>query len=274
MRTLAILMALAVLGSIGATAFVWSGLYDVSATDQHLPPTYWVLDKAMRRSIAQRGKEIAVPPLGTPEQLAHGLALYRAHCVQCHGAPGVAPQPFALGLTPLPAPLMHTGREWAPGDIYWVVKYGLKMTGMPAWEFRMSDEDIWAVVALVKQLPTYSPQAYRDATSPELRPRDVRAASPGHAPNAARGRVAIQQYACVSCHRIPGVTGPEARVGPPLAGIASRKFIGGVLPNTTENLVRWIRAPQRYSGRLTAMPDLGVTERDARDIAAYLETLE
>lgn len=273
MRTLSIFIALTVLGLIGGAAFVWSGLYDVSATDQHLPPTYWILDKAMRRAVARRGENVAVPALGAPEQVAHGLALYRAHCVQCHGAPGVAPEPFAMGLTPLPAPLMQTGREWQPGDIFWAVKHGFKMTGMPAWEFRMSDEDIWAVVAFVRQLPAYSPAAYRDTPSARLTPHETRTDNLRHLPNAGRGRVAIRQYACVGCHRIPGVTGPQAQVGPPLRGIASRAMLGGVLANTMDNMVAWIRSPQRYSP-LTAMPDLGVTERDARDIAAYLATLQ
>jgi cytochrome c1 len=72
---------------------------------------------------------------------------------------------------------------------------------------------------------------------------------------------------------IPGATGPRARVGPPLAGIASRKILAGVLPNTPENMVRWLRGPQSVDPP-TAMPDLGVTERDARDITAYLATLK
>jgi cytochrome c1 len=62
-------------------------------------------------------------------------------------------------------------------------------------------------------------------------------------------------------------------VGPPLKGVASRVIIGGVLPNSPENMVLWLRHPQKVAP-LTAMPDLGVTEQDARDIAAYLATLE
>jgi cytochrome c2 len=80
-------------------------------------------------------------------------------------------------------------------------------------------------------------------------------------------------YACASCHRIPGITGPESPVGPPLEHIASRTILGGVIPNTPENMIRWIRAPQEVTP-LTAMPDLGVSERDAVDIAAYLATLK
>jgi cytochrome c2 len=87
--------------------------------------------------------------------------------------------------------------------------------------------------------------------------------------DASRGPALLASYGCRSCHVIPGVAGPKARVGPRLAGLADQMFIGGVLPNRPANLVRWIRFPQETDS-LTAMPDLGVSERDARDIAAYL----
>lgn len=87
-----------------------------------------------------------------------------------------------------------------------------------------------------------------------------------------RGRQIVRAYGCTACHLIPGVPGPDARVGPPLAGIASRAFIAGVLPNQPGNMIRWIRDPQGV-GQRTAMPDMGVSERDARDIAGYLYTL-
>jgi mono/diheme cytochrome c family protein len=269
MKTLPLIALLGLAAAGGGAAFVWSGLYDISATDQHLPPVYWAIETTMKRSVERRGRSIQVPPLGTPEQVRRGLALYRVHCVQCHGAPGVAPAPFALGLTPLPAPLVQTGREWPPGQIYWVVKHGIKMTGMPAWEFRLSEEDLWAVVALVQRLPSFSPEDYRSTPSAGA---PAKPAAASLEPDASRGRTALRQYACSGCHEIPGITGPAARVGPPLAGIASRQMLGGVLPNSPENLVLWIRAPQKVSP-LTAMPELGVTERDARDMAAYLATL-
>ncbi len=259
-----------VAAAAGAAAFVHFGLYDISATDQHLPPTYHLMELTMRRSVERRGADIEVPALGGEAQLAQGAAIYRRHCVQCHGAPGVAPEPFALGLTPHAAPLVQTGREWRPGELFWVVKHGIKMTGMPAWEFRLAEAEIWALVAFIRlRLPYVSPAEYRALKVPE--PRKVEE-TPGE-PDRARGKTALHQYACASCHTIPGVTGPDARVGPPLAGIASREMLAGVLPNSPENLVRWLRAPHAYSP-LGAMPDLGVSERDARDIAAYLATLK
>ncbi len=87
-----------------------------------------------------------------------------------------------------------------------------------------------------------------------------------------RGRVLLRTYGCASCHTIPGVDGATGLVGPPLAGVAARSYIGGVLTNTPANMVRWIRDPKGVDS-LTAMPNVGVTAADARRIAAYLYTL-
>jgi cytochrome c len=88
----------------------------------------------------------------------------------------------------------------------------------------------------------------------------------------ARGKVAIKRYGCDGCHIIPGVHGWDGLIGPPLTQMAHRSYIAGVLPNTPDNMIRWIKHPPQVD-HLTAMPDAGVTESDARDIAAYLYTL-
>lgn len=88
----------------------------------------------------------------------------------------------------------------------------------------------------------------------------------------ARGKAAISRYGCVACHQIPGVSGAQGLVGPPLEGVARRAYIGGVLGNSPENVIRWVQNPQAVDQK-TAMPNLGVTDADARDIAAYLYTL-
>ena len=88
-----------------------------------------------------------------------------------------------------------------------------------------------------------------------------------------RGRAKIRQYGCPSCHTIPGIAEADALVGPPLTKIASRTYIAGVLTNSPENMIRWIQDPHGVDG-LTAMPNLSVTEQDARDIASYLYTLK
>lgn len=101
---------------------------------------------------------------------------------------------------------------------------------------------------------------------PARSPRDVAGGDPG------RGKLAISRYGCSACHTIPGVPGATGQVGPPLTQFSRRSIIAGQIANTPDGLVRWIRDPQAIEPG-TAMPALGVTEGEARDIAAYLYTL-
>ena len=270
MRCFLVIAGLALAALLAGAVALYAGWYDISATDQHLAPTYWLLDTGMKRSIKRRAENIPVPPLDDPALARRGFAHFKAHCEQCHGAPGVGPEPFALGMTPAPASLAYTATEWTPAALFWAIKEGIKMTGMPAWKYRMADADIWAVVAFLQRLPRLSPAEYRALTPAPLAPSPQESAGE---PSARRGVHAINQYMCVTCHHIPGIVGANAPVGPPLSGIGSRTFIAGALPNTTENMVRWLRDPPSIDAN-TAMPALGVTERDARDIAAYLERLK
>lgn len=89
----------------------------------------------------------------------------------------------------------------------------------------------------------------------------------------ARGRAKIRQYGCQTCHTIPGIAEADSLVGPSLDRIASRTYIAGVLTNSPDHMIRWLQDP-RAVDPLTAMPSLGVSEEDARDIAGYLYTLK
>lgn len=87
-----------------------------------------------------------------------------------------------------------------------------------------------------------------------------------------RGRLLLRQFGCGACHVIPGVATADGTVGPPLNHVARRVYLGGVVNNSPDTMIRFIREPQAFDP-LTAMPDLGVTEAHARDMAAYLYTL-
>ena len=90
--------------------------------------------------------------------------------------------------------------------------------------------------------------------------------------NVDHGKAAILKYGCPSCHTIPGIRTARSKVGPPLDGIAGRSYVAGVMPNSPDNLMRWIENPPAVDDK-TAMPNMGVTAKDARDIATYLYTL-
>ena len=267
LKAFAALALAAVAAVLGA---IYSGAYDVSALHQHTRPVHWALDTGMRQAVKLRAKAVTAPPLDDPALARRGFPLYRDSCLKCHGAPGIAPEPFARGLMPQPNNLAQTAIEWTPAELYWVTKNGLKMTAMPAWEYRYSDEELWAIVAFVRQLPKLTVGAYAAIEQKETSRKEMQAAT---SPDPRRGAIALHQYACTTCHRIPGLVGADAHVGPPLEGIASRKYLAGRLPNTPQNLLRWIRDPKGVNPA-TLMPNLEVTEDHARDIAAYLATLD
>lgn len=88
-----------------------------------------------------------------------------------------------------------------------------------------------------------------------------------------RGMEAINRYGCSTCHTVPGISGANGLVGPPLNQVASRVYLAGRLQNTPDNMIHWIQNPQGVDEK-TAMPNLGVTDMDARDITSYLYTLK
>lgn len=280
LRTLAIAASLLLaFGGTAAGLAVYLGVYDISASDQHTAPVFRLLDYAMRRSVMARASAGVVPDLAEVQRVRRGAAHYREHCVQCHGAPGVAPDALALGMTPAPANLVGTARTWKPAEMFWVVKHGVKMTGMPAWQYRMTDDEIWDTIAFVAATVGMAPRDYAAMTRdlpPHSHQREhgaARGASAALRGDPDAGRRAAHHYLCATCHVIPGVVGADRHVGPPLAGVGKRSSIGGVIPNTPDNMVRWLQNPQQFDP-LSAMPALGLAERDARDIAAYLATLD
>lgn len=271
--TLAVLLAVA---AALAAAMVYGGLYNVAATEQHLQPVFSALEKAMRQSVRLRARGIEPPPLADGALVLRGAGCFRDKCAQCHGAPGVAQGDIGKSMQPLPGPLVDAPLHWNARELYWVTRHGIRMSGMPAWQYRLADAELWAVVAFMQRLPELNAAQYAallhtapaaPACGAELHDQPARLAG-----DAERGKRALFQYACNACHSIPGVTGAQVHVGPPLEGIARRTMIAGTLANTQENLVLWLRATQRVKP-LTAMPQLGVSEQDARDIAAYLGTL-
>ncbi|QGZ37896.1 cytochrome c [Pseudoduganella flava] len=267
--------ALLALGAaVGGYLVLEAGWYSVAATRQHFQVVHTLLEKGMHESVRFHARDVVVPPPAGAaqerEQLRRGARLYRRYCEQCHGGPGVAQHDIGRSMQPLPGPLVDAARRWRPRELYWITRHGIKMSGMPAWEYRLADEEMWDIVAFLGRLPLHTAASYREVTAAaDAAESPAPAAPPLGAPDARRGRIALTQYACSACHKIPGVTGPDTYVGPPLQGLGRRKYVAGVLPNTPDNLVRWIRTPQAVDPQ-TTMPALGVTERDARDMAAYL----
>lgn len=263
---LALLLAL-----LAAALVLQAGWYDASAVRPHFQFVHTLLERGMQQSVRFHARDVVAPP-SSPLAVARGGASFRQHCEQCHGGPGVAQGVLGRSMQPVPGPLADAGRRWKARELYWITAKGIKMSGMPAWGFHLSEREIWDIVAFLGELPALTPEAYKAlpvARSPGVGDPAGIAHSVIGAGNRERGRVALTQYACHSCHLIPGVTGPQTFVGPNLDGLMQRSFIAGTLPRSEANLVRWIMATQEVKPG-SAMPQLGVSERDARDMAAYL----
>ena len=92
---------------------------------------------------------------------------FQQMCVQCHGGPGVERSEAGEGLYPRGPDLAGAKRYWAPQELFWITKNGLKMTGMPAWGGTSRDEEIWALVAFMEQMPAISPEKYQQMLNEE-----------------------------------------------------------------------------------------------------------
>jgi mono/diheme cytochrome c family protein len=144
------------------------GWYDIGATKQHLQLVHTVLEQGMHHSVRHHARDVAVPPLNGAGLVQRGASVYGARCAQCHGGPGFAQSDYGQSMQPVPGPLIDASARWKPGELYWITRHGIKMSGMPAWEYHLSDGDLWAVVAFMQTLPTLTPKAYQELTLREV----------------------------------------------------------------------------------------------------------
>lgn len=271
----------AVLGVIGV---IFSGVYPIAANRPHLGIVAGALTTFQKNAVKRYAAGIDAPPLADPTLVRIGLVHYHDLCMPCHGSPGIERQVIGRGLNPAAPRLAVEVSEWTDAQLFWIVRNGLKMTGMPAFSTALADDEIWAVVAYLRRQVHLSRREYEAMvravqTGTEL-PPDVRWLEDDDRGrrllltrgDPERGRRSIEAFGCGTCHVIPGVRGARGLVGPPLTRFAERHYIAGTLLNTPEALVAWIVNPQAIEPG-TVMPNLGVTADEALDIAAFLYTL-
>ena len=158
MRRLATLFFLPALAVIGAGIVVGAGLVDFSASASPSRLEERAAQFALNRSIARHAPNQKNPLSDSSEAITAGLVLFRAHCVTCHGAPGVDPTEEGASLNP-PAPGLTLSRVQArpDGELYWIVSHGIRMTGMPAFKDSLSDTQMWEVSLLLANADKISP---------------------------------------------------------------------------------------------------------------------
>jgi mono/diheme cytochrome c family protein len=155
------LLAIALLVLIGAAAVgIYAGLYNIAADVPHTQPVYWLLETVRDRSIAARARDVVVPnDLNDANRISKGAGQYADMCSGCHLAPGMKRTEISRGLYPR-APELRRKTDLTPAEQFWVVKHGVKMTGMPAWGVTHDDNLLWDVVAFVRKLPELTPEQY------------------------------------------------------------------------------------------------------------------
>ena len=169
MKLLRILLGLALVAIIGAATLLWLGVYNVAADDPHWSATYRLLEVARDRSIAARASYIEVPDLSDSDLIRGGAGNYSAMCVTCHLSPDAQETELSIGLYPRPPRWDELG-DVDPRRAFWVLKHGIKASGMPAWGKSMDDRYLWGMVAFTQQFKTMTAAQYSAQV----------AASPGH----------------------------------------------------------------------------------------------
>jgi mono/diheme cytochrome c family protein len=168
MRILAAIGAIAIIAVVGAAAFFLGGFYNVAGTAEDPAFVRWTLIQVRTASIARHAQDRPPADLNDQARVEAGARAFAAQgCANCHGAPGVEWAKYSEGLHPDPPDLKKVVNERTPAELFWVVKNGINMTGMPSFALAgAKDEDIWSIAAFLKKLPTVSEADYKAWTAP------------------------------------------------------------------------------------------------------------
>ena len=167
MRILAVIGALAIIIAIGAVVFFFGGYYSVAGTAQDPAIVASALIKVRQASISHHATDVAPMSLDAPAVVQAGARAFAARgCVNCHGGPGVKWAKFSEGLNPSPPDLKEVVGGLKARELFWVIKNGINMTGMPSFgEIGVADQEIWSIAAFLKKLPGVSDQDYKTWTA-------------------------------------------------------------------------------------------------------------
>jgi len=162
MRILAVIGALAIVVGIGAAVFFFGGFYNVAGTAEDPGVVRWALTQVRTASIDRNANDQPPASINDPASVRDGAKAFAAHgCATCHGAPGVNWAKFSEGLHPDPPGLKEVVDHRSPAQLFWVVKNGINMTGMPSFALAgAKDDEIWSMVAFLKKLPGVSEADY------------------------------------------------------------------------------------------------------------------
>lgn len=144
---------------------IYTGSYNIAATEDHSSFVRWAFTTTMKSSIKGRATDVEAPENFSGAMIAAGAEEYKAMCQHCHGGVGSEADDWAKGMLPQPPHLPDVVAEWEPSEVFWLVKHGIKMTGMPAFGSSHDDQTLWNIVAFVDQLPGMTAEEYKNFES-------------------------------------------------------------------------------------------------------------
>ncbi len=162
----------------GGSLFIWLGVYNIAATEKHWAVTNLLLEIVRERSIEARAGNIIVPDLDDPNRIASAAMNYDEMCSMCHLAPGIETSEWNEGLYPQPPVFNKKGEDHndhEKRESFWVIKNGIKLTGMPAWGGSHNDKEIWGLVAFISKLKDMSASEYKSLTTDKNTQNDLHA---------------------------------------------------------------------------------------------------
>jgi mono/diheme cytochrome c family protein len=157
-RWLTMAAVLAGVALVGLGAYIYSGRYNIAADQPHWLVTSKIIEALRNRSIESRARDMVIPELEDSRLVIKGAAQYDAMCSGCHLSPGVEDSEIRQGLYPQPPDLSKVRVDHR--NAFWVIKHGIKMTGMPAWGRTHDDITLWSIVAFINKLPGMTSQEY------------------------------------------------------------------------------------------------------------------
>lgn len=254
--------AVLTLALLGTAAFLgaMAGLVPVAASSGHWDVTAWLLHTTMRRSVDLRAAAGGhTPNLDDIALVQRGAGHFHTGCAPCHGAPGLAQSPVILAMTPRPPYLPPRIREWETPELHWIVRHGIKFSGMPAWPTGHRDDEVWSIVAFLLRLPGMEAEEYRrHALGPAAGLEQAGASGGASRPMGLGEGVAAQLRNCARCHGLDG-HGRGTGAAPILAGQSAEYLLASL---------RAYAAGERHSGIMQAQAK-GLGEETMRALARH-----
>ena len=218
------ILALVAAGVLAALAVSWTGLVSIAASSGHFSPVGWFLHWTMRNAVTTQALVVERPvdlDLDDPALIRRAAGHFASDCAFCHGAPGVPQSAVTEAMTPSPPRLAEDVGGWSDRELFWIVQHGIKYSGMPAWISQERPDEVWAMAAFLRALPSLTPAAYA-----EMALGGAGADVPPPVGNSSTALAAIGEIArtdCARCHGrdgqgVPTPGGVPGEVVPIIAG--------------------------------------------------------